>query len=81
MLKAKDGFVLVLMKSKEAVNYPRAFHIGFLQETKEVVDGIFESLGENPFLALRPPAKIRDTYGFYFHLDGIMIEVSSLESE
>lgn len=77
VLKGEENFTLVLMKSKEAAIYPQAFHIGFLQKDKEAVDRIFQILKQHPALVLPAPGKIRDTYGFYFKFDAIMIEVSS----
>lgn len=77
ILKGEGDFILVLMKAKEALQYPQAFHIGFLQKTKEAVDQVFDKLLQEPSLELRQPGKIRDTYGFYFDFNGILIEVST----
>lgn len=77
VLKGEDDFTLVLMKSKETAAYPKAFHIGFLQKDKEAVDCIFQQLEQHPALVLPAPGKIRDTYGFYFNFEDILIEVSS----
>ncbi|KYQ86118.1 hypothetical protein AYX07_08675 [Thermoactinomyces sp. AS95] len=38
-----DQFVLTLMKGKE-IRYPKTFHIGFPQESREKVDQIRERL-------------------------------------
>jgi catechol-2,3-dioxygenase len=77
VLKGADDFILVLMKAKETAVYPQAFHIGFLQETKTAVDHIFNSLQNYPSLEIKQPGKIRDSYGFYFDFDCILIEVST----
>lgn len=77
VLKGEENFALVLMKSKETVVYPQAFHIGFLQKDKEAVDRIFQQLEQHTALVLTAPGKIRDTYGFYFNFEDILIEVSS----
>lgn len=77
VLKGADDFILVLMKAKETAVYPQAFHIGFLQKTKAAVDHIFDDLQKDPSLELKQPGKVRDSYGFYFDFNGILIEVST----
>lgn len=81
VLKGEDDFILVLMKAKEEAVYPQAFHIGFLQKTKTEVEQIFERLKEETSLELQQPGKIRNTYGFYFHYDALLIEVSCEQNE
>jgi len=81
VLKGTDGFVLVLMsaaleKTGQA-GYPGAFHIGFLQETHAAVTEIYDRLLAGGHPLDRAPQKIRDSFGFYFHLDSLMIEVSA----
>lgn len=81
VLKNEEGFELVLMSSlmnkKESLDYPENFHIGFKQNTKQAVDDIFEKLKKNEIAPEREPGKIRDSYGFYFYFDKIMIEVGT----
>jgi catechol-2,3-dioxygenase len=74
LLKGEDDFTLVIMTSKENIHYPRAFHLGFMMDTMGKVDELYKKLkaGNIPVDA---PGKIRDSYGFYFYFDGIMIEV------
>lgn len=76
VLRGADGFILVLMRAKEQPIYPKFFHIGFLQQDAAAVDYIFEQLSNDPALQPEKPGKIRDTYGFYFHFDTLMIEIS-----
>ena len=75
-LEGSDDFSLVLMHSKSGpVNYPDGFHIGFLQDNAESVDNIYNHLITGGFEVGRAPGKIRDSYGFYFTFDNILIEV------
>lgn len=79
VLRGADGFILVLMRAKEEPFYPKFFHIGFLQQDQPSVDRVFEHLKNYPGLEVPVPGKIRDTYGFYFHFDSLMIEVTCPE--
>ncbi len=80
ILRGSDGFMLVLMaasaKNGSAV-FPDAFHIGFLLDSKEQVFATWQSLKDSGVGVGREPANIRDTVGFYFNAEGIMIEVSA----
>jgi lactoylglutathione lyase len=64
-------FVLTLNnfdKSAE-VAYPGAFHVGFMQESREAVDAIFERLkagGLDP----QPPREFHGAWTFYFTAPG-----------
>ncbi|MFC4619822.1 VOC family protein [Camelliibacillus cellulosilyticus] len=70
-----DGFVLTLMKGRE-VQYPKTFHIGFPQASKEEVDRINQRLKEDGF-DVQPPVKSHG-YTFYVHAPGgFMVEVIS----
>lgn len=76
ILKGTDNFSLVLMAAKaDEMQYPRAFHIGFMLSGEEEVNRCFESLKSSGIPLEKSPAKIRDTFGFYFHFDNVMIEV------
>ncbi|MGY3213344.1 VOC family protein [Mucilaginibacter sp. HD30] len=76
ILKGEDGFILVIMKDKAGeVTYPHAFHIGFMLNSEEEVTKCFESLKNDGITIGRVPGKIRDTFGFYFNFDSLMIEV------
>ena len=72
ILTNSAGFTLVLMNGDDS--YPRNFHFGFFVESIDEVEAIHRRLGH----LIEPgnkPAQIRDTYGFYFHFDGLLIEV------
>lgn len=81
VLNGKDSFVLVLMAAAlnktGPVTYPDAFHIGFLTDTRGEVERIYERLHAGGH-ATKAPQKIRDSFGFYFHMQGVMIEVSTV---
>lgn len=75
ILKSSDNFTLVLMSEKHGpIVYPKDFHIGFMQETTEVVDAINKQLNDGG-IRVGAPRKIRDSYGFYFYFDTLFIEV------
>lgn len=76
ILKGKDDFILVIMKSKngEAL-YPDAFHIGFMLDNEVEVLQTYNLLKKDGIIAGQEPRKIRDSFGFYFSYDHIMIEV------
>ena len=76
ILKGSDGFSLVLMASKGIEpTYPEAFHIGFMLESVEAVSASFEKLRHAGIAQGDGPKKIRDSYGFYFRFENLMIEV------
>jgi catechol 2,3-dioxygenase-like lactoylglutathione lyase family enzyme len=78
ILKGADGFSLVLMGEKNgAPAYPDTFHIGFMVDEEHEVDDLYKRLQEANIETGRAPGKIRDSYGFYFHFDNIMVEVST----
>jgi hypothetical protein len=75
---AKDdtGFTLVLMTDKNgAVEYPRNFHFGFFVDSPVEVEQVHTRLKQYGIELQDAPARIRDTYGFYFHFDSMLIEV------
>ncbi|MDB5156888.1 MAG: glyoxalase/bleomycin resistance/extradiol dioxygenase family protein [Mucilaginibacter sp.] len=81
VLKGTDGFTLVLMSEKLNQNgnntYPDAFHIGFFQQTEAEVLAIFELLKSGGIHLEKEPQLIRKTFGFYFHYQGILIEIAT----
>jgi catechol 2,3-dioxygenase-like lactoylglutathione lyase family enzyme len=67
----ESRFVLTLNNFDKAaeVSYPGAFHIGFMQDSKEEVDAIFERLkagGLDP----QPPREFHGAWTFYFQAPG-----------
>ena len=81
LLKGTDGFTLVIMSDKLNQNgnniYPDAFHIGFFLKTNEEVIGMFERLKAGGITLTQEPQLIRKTFGFYFHYQGILIEIAT----
>lgn len=73
-------FALVLWCSKlnktQTVEYPENFHIGFYQPDREAVIAIYEKLQSEQVVFESEPRKIRNTFGFYFHFERLMIEIS-----
>ena len=58
------------------VAYPRGFHVGFLQDSREEVDAIFARL-EAAGIAHDRPRTVHGTWGFYFDAPGgVQVEVS-----
>ena len=76
VLKGEDDFTLVIMTNKEGdFTYPEAFHIGFMLSDAEQVITIYQQLKEDGFNIGNEPKKIRDSFGFYFRFENIMIEI------
>ena|SRR5213595_3539327 len=76
ILKGADDFTLVIMTNKEGkAVYPDAFHIGFMLENTTAVTETYEKLKRGSIDVGQEPRKIRDSFGFYFNFDNIMIEV------
>ena len=76
VLKGADDFTLVIMTNKEGkAIYPDAFHIGFMLNNANAVTETYEKLKNGGVVVGQEPRKIRDSFGFYFTYDDIMIEV------
>ena len=57
--------------------YPENFHIGFYQKDEQEVWDIYEKLKPEADLQFEnEPEKIRNTFGFYFFFEKLMIEIS-----
>lgn len=70
-----NGMVLTLMKGKQ-VNYPKTFHIGFMQESEEKVNEINQQLKKDGF-DVDPPMR---SHGWTFYVEapgGFTVEVLS----
>ncbi len=77
ILVDESGFVLALSNFDKAakVEYPGAFHIGFMQKSREQVDEIYQRLTMGGF-DVKPPKEFHGAWTFYFHAPGgILIEV------
>lgn len=76
VLKGADEFTLVIMNSKaDDTTYPAAFHIGFMLSSEEDVKKTYDQLKNGGIEVGKEPGKIRDSFGFYFNFDKMMIEV------
>ncbi len=76
ILKGPDDFTLVILKNKEDSSvYPDFFHIGFMLESVEQVMGVYYKLKNGGVVVDQEPKKIRDSFGFYFNFENLMIEV------
>ena len=76
ILKGADDFTLVIMTTKEGdAIYPDAFHIGFMLDNTNAVTETYEKLKNGAIAVGQEPRKIRDSFGFYFNFDTVMIEV------
>lgn len=82
VLENNDQFALViwgqvLNKREDIPEYPENFHIGFYQEDQEAVWNMYRKLRKEENLRLEAePKPIRNTFGFYFYFENLMIEVS-----
>jgi lactoylglutathione lyase len=77
VLVDESGFILSLNNfDKEAkVEYPVAFHIGFMQKSREQVDEMYERLKSDGF-ELKPPMEFHGAWTFYFQAPGgFLVEV------
>ena len=81
ILSNEDDFTLVVSKAKSGqATYPDTFHIGFLQRNAEEVNQVYRQLKTAGLVGEQEPRKIRDSFGFYFHFENIMIEIGTYES-
>lgn len=82
VLENDNNFALViwgqvLNKKENIPSYPENFHIGFYQKDKENVLALFDKLSGNQRLTFESePKNIRNTFGFYFYFENLMIEIS-----
>ncbi|MDP9955024.1 catechol-2,3-dioxygenase [Epilithonimonas hungarica] len=82
VLENNDQFALViwgqvLNKREDIPEYPENFHIGFYQEDQEAVWNMYRKLREEENLRFEAePKSIRNTFGFYFYFENLMIEIS-----
>lgn len=75
-LKNSDDFTLVVMTNKNGkAIYPDTFHIGFMLDSDQAVVKTYDALKNGGIEVGQEPRKIRDSFGFYFNFDNIMIEV------
>jgi lactoylglutathione lyase len=72
-----SGFVLTLnnFDGVSKVDYPGAFHIGFMQKNDEAVDAMYQRLKSDGFDA-EPPKEFHGAWTFYLRAPGgFLVEV------
>ena len=77
VLADESGFVLTLSNFSKVteVEYPGAFHIGFIQESREQVDEMYERLKAGGFDA-KSPKEFHGAWTFYLRAPGgFLVEV------
>ena len=77
VLMDDSGFAFTLSNfdGSTEVKYPGAFHIGFMQESRERVDEIYRRIKADGFDA-EPPREFHGAWTFYFHAPGgFLVEV------
>jgi catechol 2,3-dioxygenase-like lactoylglutathione lyase family enzyme len=77
VLADESGFILSLnnLDKADKVEYPGIFHIGFMQESRERVDEIYQRLTSGGFDA-EPPREFHGAWTFYFRAPGgFLVEV------
>ncbi len=67
-LRDDNGMVLSMFRGKE-VRYPKMFHIGFIQPSKESVDAINRRLAADGF-DVPAPSQQHGSWTFYFEAPG-----------
>jgi lactoylglutathione lyase len=71
------GFILTLSNfdKVDKVEYPGAFHIGFMQDSRERVDEIYQRLKADGFEA-EPPKEFHGAWTFYLQAPGgFLVEI------
>ena len=79
VLEGTNGFTLVISNFKKDVMplYPDAFHIGFIVETPEQVQAMYERLQQGGVEMSHEPRTMRGSLIFYCSAPGaILLEVS-----
>jgi lactoylglutathione lyase len=77
VLVDESGFTLTLSNFEKAteVEYPGAFHVGFMQESRQQVDEIHRKLKAGGFDA-EPPKEFHGAWTFYLRVPGgFLVEV------
>jgi catechol 2,3-dioxygenase-like lactoylglutathione lyase family enzyme len=77
VLADESWFILTLNNFGKAteVEYPGAFHVGFLQDTRGQVDAMYERLKSDGFEA-KPPHEFHGAWTFYLQAPGgFLVEV------
>lgn len=73
----ESGFILTVnnFEKVKEVEYPAAFHIGFMQDSRERVDEMYERLKSGGF-EMEPPRDFHGAWTFYLRAPGeFVVEV------
>lgn len=79
VLTDEAGFILILSNfdAKTAPTYPRDFHVGFIRDTVEQVNEVYERMKAEK-LDVKPPRTVHGGWGFYVHAPGgVLVEVTA----
>jgi catechol 2,3-dioxygenase-like lactoylglutathione lyase family enzyme len=79
VLEGAGGFTLVLSHLDKTTKpvYPKDFHVGFILDSPEQVQKVFDQLQNAGVELPHPPREMRGSLIFYCHvLDAILLEVS-----
>lgn len=67
----------VMNKEEKLSEYPSNFHIGFYQDNENEVMRIYEKIRYEEYVRVDGKSKkMRNTYGFYFYFENLMIEIT-----
>ncbi|PUV25293.1 MULTISPECIES: VOC family protein [Sphingobacterium] len=67
----------VMNNEEKEPDYPKNFHIGFYQEDENSVYHVYDKIKDELYLRVEDvPKKMRNTFGFYFYFENLMIEIS-----
>ena len=81
VLKNEEGFLLLFSNfDKDAKpHYPEGFHFGFILDTREAVNTIYQRLNAAG-IASEPPREMHGSWTFYFAAPGnLLIEVQCMK--
>lgn len=79
VLEGTDGFTLTLFSAPDGKSpeYPKIFHIGFVQPDEAAVDAVYARLKANGEDLPKPPRHLHWAYNFYATAPGpVMYEVT-----
>ncbi|BFO67428.1 VOC family protein [Chryseobacterium sp. KCF3-3] len=82
VMENNNNFALVIwgqvMNNDERIpDYPENFHIGFYQQNENAVRCMYDKIKDELYLKIvGVPKKMRNTFGFYFYFENLMIEIS-----
>lgn len=83
VLTNEEGFLLLFshFDKDSHPHYPEDFHFGFILDSNEKVNAVYEQL-HAAGLAATPPSVMHRSWTFYFHLPGnVLIEVQCMNPD